>query len=123
MEQPDQKETVVKKLQKKGKVKMSQNLNPIETEERREFFASVYKEHKSSMMYRANSILNNPEDAEEVVHDSFLTIASHLDKLMCREPSELWYYAKLLVESKANNLNCRKNGAKSADMVLLEESL
>jgi len=44
-------------------------------------------------------------------------------KETCCEPSELWYYAKLLVESKANNLNCRKNGAKSADMVLLEESL
>ena len=43
-------------------------------------------------------------------------------KETCCEPSELWYYAKLLVESKANNLNCRKNGAKSADMVLLEES-
>ena len=122
MEQPDQKETVVKKLQKKGKVKMSQNLNPIETEEQKEFFTSIYKEYNNDMMYLANSILGNPSDAKEVVHDSFLTIADHLDKLMCREFSELWHYAKLLVGSKANNLNCRKNGAKSADMVLLEES-
>lgn len=121
MEQPDKKETVVKKLQKKGKGKMSQNLNPIETEEQKEFFTSIYKEYNNDMMYLANSILGNPSDAKEVVHDSFLTIADHLDKLMCYELSKLWLYSRLLVKGKAEKLNQQKYGGKDELSELWEE--
>lgn len=92
---------------------MPQNLNPLETEEGKDFFGAIYKEYNASMMYVANSILNNPSDAEEVVHDAFLTIISHLDKLMDYEVPKLNLYTRLLVKAKADKLNQKKNGGKS----------
>lgn len=91
---------------------MPQNLNPLETEEGKEFFVSIYKEYNANMMYFANSILGNLSDAEEVVHDAFLTIISHLDRLMDYEVPKLWLYTRLLVKTKADKLNQKKNGGK-----------
>lgn len=101
---------------------MSQNLKVLETDEQKEFFASIYKEYKNGMMCLANSILGNSADAEEVVHDSFLTIAERLDWLMGYELSKLWLYTRLLVKSKADKLNQKKNGAKGMLSEIWEET-
>lgn len=102
---------------------MSENLKVLETDRQKEFFVSIYKEYKNEMMCLANSILGNPVDAEEVVHDSFLTIAGHLDRLMGYELPKLWLYVRLLVKSKADKLNQQKNGGKDALSELWEEIL
>lgn len=99
---------------------MSQNLKPLEEEGQKELFAFIYKEYKNEMMCFANSILGNPSDAEQVVHDSFLTIAGNLDRLMDYGLPKIWYYARLLVKSKAEKRK-QKNGGKDAFSELWEE--
>lgn len=102
---------------------MSQNLKPLVAEGQKEFFASIYKEYKNEMICLADSILGNPSEAGQVVHDSFLTIAGHLDRLMGYGLPNIWYYARLLVKSKAEKLKQKKNGGKDAFSELWEETL
>ena len=50
-------------------------LDMLDNEPDRRLFEHIYKEHRKQMFSYAYSILNSPEDAEDIVHDVFVRIA------------------------------------------------
>ncbi|MCI8482949.1 MAG: sigma-70 family RNA polymerase sigma factor [Lachnospiraceae bacterium] len=88
---------------------MFQYLLLLETEEEKEFFKSIYKKYRDRMFYTAVGILKNESDAEDIVHEVFLVLVDHLDKIMGREPYEVWSYINTTVRRRAYNLCKRKN--------------
>lgn len=63
-------------------------LNLIEGEERKISFTKIYEENHLRMYHIALSILKNHADAEDAVHEAFLSIAKNFrkySKLSCRE--------------------------------------
>jgi len=57
------------------------NLLMIETERDKNKFEELYNEYKWLMYYVANEFLNDKQLAEDVVHNSFVKVIPHLDKL------------------------------------------
>ena len=53
----------------------------IETEEDKRKFERIYVSYKQTMFYAANRILNNVHTAEDAVHQAFLRILNHLEKI------------------------------------------
>ena len=56
-------------------------LQMIETDEDRQKFIQLYETYRGLMFYVANRILHNTEDAEDAVHQAFLSIIENLDKI------------------------------------------
>ncbi len=60
------------------------------------------------MFHTADIILRNTSDAEDVVHETFLTLIDNLDKLIGNEPHKMWNYIVTIVKNKCFNLMKRK---------------
>ena len=88
---------------------MFQYLLLLETDEEREFFTAIYEKYRTEMFYTAYRILHNPPDAEDMVHETFLSLINHLEKLMNSEPHKLWYYINTAVKRKSYNLINRRH--------------
>lgn len=56
-------------------------LSMIEDSEARSKFETIYHAYKGLMFYVANRILDNAQDAEDVVHQAFLKIIDILDNI------------------------------------------
>ncbi len=67
---------------------MYQYLLLLDTEQEREFFKKLYNEHKNEMYYTALKILKNESDAEDMVHETFLTLTEHLSKMIDNTPQK-----------------------------------
>lgn len=59
-------------------------LQMIETPEDRSKFEKLYLEYRGLMYYVAYDLLKNEEDAEDAVHNAFVNIADHIEKV--KEP-------------------------------------
>ena len=53
----------------------------INDDEERSILEQIYTKYKSRMYASAYRILSDPQQAEDAVHDSFIAISKHLDKL------------------------------------------
>lgn len=56
-------------------------LSLIEAEEDKRKFERIYDSYKQTMFYAANRILKNHHTAEDAVHQAFLRLINHLDKI------------------------------------------
>lgn len=83
---------------------MFQYLLLLETDKEKEFFTSIYETHRDEMFFIAYSILHNRSDAEDVVHESFLSLIDHVDKIIDKQPYQVWYYMKTTVKHKCYNI-------------------
>lgn len=88
---------------------MFQYLLLLETDREKEFFASIYEAHRDEMFFIAYGILHNRSDAEDVVHESFLSLIDHVDKIIDREPYQVWHYMKTTVKHKSYNVYNQHN--------------
>ncbi len=87
---------------------MYQYLLLIKTDEEKEFFTLIYNKYNKEMFHTADIILRNTSDAEDVVHETFLTLIDNLDKLIGNEPHKMWNYIVTIVKNKCFNLMKRK---------------
>ena len=55
-------------------------LQVIDAPEDRDQFITLYETYRGLMFYVANQILQNEQDAEDAVHDAFLSVAEHIKK-------------------------------------------
>lgn len=53
----------------------------IESDEDKSKFEIIYNTYKKLMLYRANRILGDTEDTEDVVHEAFLKIVKIIDQI------------------------------------------
>ena len=56
-------------------------LQMIESEEGQSKFKAIYEKYKGLMFYVANDILHNEHDAEDAVHQAFLSVLKNLSKI------------------------------------------
>lgn len=76
-------------------------LQIIEKEADKAKFEQVYLRYRGLMFHTARQILNNDEDAEDAVHQAFLSIAKNMDKISDPLCSKTRAYVVIIVERKA----------------------
>ena len=94
-------------------------LTTIDTPDARSKFEQVYLTYKDLMFHAANRILQNTHDAEDAVHQAFLSILKHLDKISLAERQKTRAFVVVIVERKAIDL--LRTRIHSDETILLEE--
>ena len=74
-----------------------------DTQQRR-LFEDVYAAYRGRMLTLARRKLRSPEDAEDAVHQAFLSLAEHFDRLAALPRTELEAYLTVVVERKCIDL-------------------
>lgn len=60
----------------------------------------IYKKYKNRMFYTAILILKEKQEAENVVHDTFLVLANHLDQITDTGSRKTWNYIVTILKNK-----------------------
>ncbi len=87
---------------------MYQYLLLLNTDKEKEFFEKIYNRYRHEMYYASYKILKNSSDAEDIVHETFLTLTENLDKMMDNPPHKNWNYILTIVKNKSYNLYKKK---------------
>lgn len=72
--------------------------------QQRRLFEDVYTAYRRRMLALARRKLRSPEDAEDAVHQAFLSLAEHFDRLAALPCTELEAYLTVVVERKCIDL-------------------
>lgn len=83
---------------------LTQYLTLLETEHGREVFAKFYQTHRNEIYHKAYMILHNTQDAEDMVQETFLSLARKADRMPNSEPGKVWFYMDTVVKNKSRNL-------------------
>ncbi len=76
-------------------------LSLIDDENSQVLFEQIYHLHHRSMIYAANQILQDQMLAEDAVHDAFLRILRHLDKISAVDCNKTRSFVVLIVKNIA----------------------
>lgn len=76
-------------------------LQMIESEEDKSKFVELYNQYRYLMFSVANKILENSFDAEDAVHQAFVSIIDNLDKIKNVDCPETKSYVVIITEHKA----------------------
>ena len=76
-------------------------LQMLETPEEQSKFELLYRTYRGLMFHVANKILNNEHDAEDAVHQAFLSIIKHFEKFSDVKCLETETLIVIIVERKA----------------------
>ena len=80
---------------------MPVQVQTIESEESRSKYEAIYKEYRFLMFSAANSILKNPYDAEDAVHQAIIAIIDNMDKIGAIDCPETKSYVITIAKHKA----------------------
>ena len=83
-------------------------LQMIDTPEGRSKFEQLYLEYRGLMFHVANKILHNEQDAEDMVHQAFLKVAEHIEKIGEPKCPKTQSYIVTIVENQAIDLYRRR---------------
>ena len=83
-------------------------LQMIETQEDKEKFEVLYEEYRGLMYHIAYQILNNYQDAEDAVHNAFVTIAENIKKIDAPVCPKTKSYIVTIIESRTIDIYRRK---------------
>ena len=76
----------------------------IDTPENRDKFEMLYEKYKGLMLYVANKLLSCREDAEDAVHQAFLSVIENLHKIGEIDCPQTRSFLVIIVERKAIDL-------------------
>jgi RNA polymerase sigma-70 factor (ECF subfamily) len=93
----------------------------LETDEEKGLFEQIYRTYKQDMYAVAYGVLNNVEDAEDVVSQSLLTIANNFTKVSQIPCNEMRAYIVIISKNTAINLY-RQNRERTVHCTKLSES-
>ena len=97
-------------------------LSLLESEEDKIKFEQIYKEYKQKLYHAALAIVRDPEDAEDVVEDTFLTIADHFTEISQKERQKMRSYIVIINRNKAiDRYNAKKKIMEMTDSIETEE--
>lgn len=94
-------------------------LMSLDTEEERIKFVKIYDTYKNRMHYTANMILKDELNAEDMVHDTFLTLTDYLDRINEEDSVGTWNYIVTILKNKCYNFikkNKKLNLVESEDV-------
>lgn len=78
----------------------------INSQTDRELFEKIYVQHKSQMLWVANQVLQNVDEAEDAVHTVFMAVANSIDHIRGGSETDIQNY--MLKAAKNSALNMRK---------------
>ena len=84
-------------------------LSMIESEDDKSKFEKIYERYRGLMFYTAMQILNHKQDAEDAVHQAFVSIIENLDKISEPECPKTRAYVVIIAERKALDIIRRKS--------------
>lgn len=76
-------------------------ISAIENDVQRDFVTRIYEKFYTPMLNRANAMVSNPDDAEELVQDVFSDIIHRVDQVMNVERKKLPAYLLSAVKYRA----------------------
>jgi RNA polymerase sigma-70 factor (ECF subfamily) len=76
----------------------------LDTDDDKDQFSELYLKHRQDMYAVAYSILHNREDAEDAVHDSFISIANNFKKIKQIPCQEVKRYFVIIVRNASINI-------------------
>lgn len=91
------------------------------SEPENDFFREIYETYRDEMYYAAFGILQNRQDAEDVVHEAFMTLLANMDRLEENFPRRNRNYILTIVKNKAYNLY--KSKKRQSEKEVGEEAL
>ncbi|MEG0962961.1 MAG: sigma-70 family RNA polymerase sigma factor [Lachnospiraceae bacterium] len=80
----------------------------LENEKEKELFKELYKNYKDEMFYISYEILHNKADAEDMVHETFLTIIEEFEKIVENNCHKTRNYIVTIIKNKSINLYHQK---------------
>ena len=83
-------------------------LQLFDSPEEQSRFEELYTTYRKLMFHVAKGILGNDQDAEDAVHDAFLSIAKNFDKISTEDRHKTKVFVVIVVESRAINLYRQK---------------
>ncbi len=89
----------------------------IDNDDDRAKFEILYNKYRKRMLSTAYSVLHNKEDAEDVVHETFIKIARNMRSIGDPDSSETLSYVLKATKNTAINLS-KKNAAKNKHIQL-----
>ena len=95
-------------------------LQMIDTPADRSKFEQLYLEYRGLMFYVANKILQSEQDAEDAVHQAFLSVAENIEKIGAPDSPKTQGYLITIIENKAIDLYRQR---KRHQMVALDEQM
>ena len=82
-------------------------LMSLDTEKERIKFVKIYDTYRNRMHYTANMILKDELNAEDMVHDTFLTLTDYLDRINEEDSVGTWNYIVTILKNKCYNFDQR----------------
>lgn len=76
-------------------------LEMIESEQDRSKFERLHEKYKRLMFHVANQVLRNEQDAEDAVHEAFVSVIKNLEKISDVECPQTRSYVVIITERKA----------------------
>ncbi|MBQ7873703.1 MAG: RNA polymerase sigma factor [Oscillospiraceae bacterium] len=67
-------------------------ISAIENDFQREFMENLYKKYYPAMLKKAEALVSNPDDAEELIQDIFSNLIARVETVMAVEPKKLPAY-------------------------------
>ncbi len=81
----------------------------IDNDQERAKFEQLYLRYRNLMFHLAQGILHNDRDAEDAVHNAFLYLVEHMDKIEDPQCPKTKGYIVTITESRAIDIYRRKN--------------
>ena len=75
----------------------------------RDAYEALYLEHRAYLITVAFSVLQQSYDAEDAVHDAFVSLAKHFDKISNKSPEETKLYLTKIVVNAARKIYNKRN--------------
>lgn len=76
----------------------------IDSEDDKNKFEQLYRTYKQDMYKIAYNILKNNADAEDAVHQAFLSIANHFEKVLTIPSQEIKAYIVIIIRNTSINI-------------------
>ena len=90
-------------------------LQMIESYEEKNKFERLYETYRGLMLYVANQILHNKDDAEDAVHQAFVSIIENLEKINEIDSPKTRSFCVIICERKAIDIYRAKRRILDAD--------
>ncbi|MDR3277221.1 MAG: sigma-70 family RNA polymerase sigma factor [Oscillospiraceae bacterium] len=84
-------------------------LSALDTEPERQKFAELYEAHKRALFWKAMQVTHNQEMAEDAVHNAFLAIIEHKEKMFSLSGGNFRSWCVIIVKNKAIDLLRRES--------------
>ncbi len=90
-----------KRLRKGGMQMLGVYLAMLGTDAQKQRFETLYYQNKTLMYRTAYHILNNNQNAEDAVHDAFVSAANQIDKIITKNDVKCYHKSTAAIHPKA----------------------